>query len=1722
MSRTLRLCRILIAVSLLGMAARAPAQTAGVSTSAQIVLTPNSGTAGQTLTVTLSGVKCRPDYRYAFEPGGITASALPCAQAALAAAPASMLVTISPKAQAGAYALVITGRDMVQVRVPDAFTVRPTAPPAGRTEGAAPRVDRVNPQDLTAGGTFTLTLYGSGFSQGMAVDFGRGIQVLSPPVLQEPMGQRAQVQVLVLPTALEGVRLAEAKNTSGQRSRGPGGVRVLPAASGAAQPPKVVRTQPPKIEIPVPSGKIFLRAPNITGSGEFVSQHMADDPPLVQQGTQFTWFEQNPGVAQYYVLTIKDKQGKVLAQVQTPASKNYYRVTKQLLLSLPTYTPELAFHYMGPKGPNMQTSQAGVSLGATGPGGHAQSQAPISTGLPQGHGGSSVTQAQINTALAMAKETGGLTSMVDPDLHLIKPTDHADATWSVTGYWKHPLTHEDMAVETSEDYPLRFPRQPKGMLTCDAADQPGALDVACVDPKDPNSSRACLVGNTVVLSGAIRLDRDPYPTYVTLHNFQDHAAQYSNVYLSWGDGEVTPLLVDMTPSGEPVVKIQYMGKGLEHVYTEPGPYLIKIYSLPNAETSNPVLAASASSVAAEQQAFRSGMPGVLPGPNQGQSQAASASMKVNASGPRGASSAGSGLSGASSANPPAMSASPVSDVASALANDAYLIACVPVNPQYPEDMVASGPLNLVKIAVTGFPGHAEKPPQVPQVKDCSQGFRAEATLTYFGQGQVGWTWVVDGVEIPGGTRKIGPGGGAHSTATEVLTSDPLPVVLAAEPHTLSVKAWVVLDFNHDLLSKFSAAPGFPFQSVGGRAADTPSGAAGSSGQMPVQYLALRPNQQSFASLGAVVSASSQGSSTSPKAQGRVQASAGTGSEVFVTAGAAYAQAIPNIPAQKVASPNARYQVVQHDPSTPCSLLFETAKGPFVITDLGDDFAQQADGTYNGSGSLVLALPEGQSGTEKVLVPVTFKGWTLEGAGDGRTVTKGALDVKPNNALDVVGLTGKLSALSGQAGTSAGEVSVTFALEPSSFSLLKGTAGSLIVQAKGPITPEGDFRAEGLSLPLADLGYSGYQITATKAVLDLSRSEGDPPDETACNATGTGAQWVGLLLQNGTLKTGNISLVPVPLPDVPFKNWSVGPGGLSGRITGYPLNGTVPMGLATIKVSTFDFFVCGNSLDSTFALSINDYPFINGPLSGKTTIDIHGVSKDDIAVAAVNKDFGTIHYKSSSGSFGFEQGVGWRLVLNGTFRFNAFTKPFYDGLPLSGLQVLPTGELRLDGGAHSQHIALGAWGTLGQVTADVTGADVTLLGFGSKRALAFDLTAGFHLSTTLSVTPSVIHYKLKPVQGQDGHFSADDPAVDDLHIENHYPYNSDVNMSATISYQNVGSGNTRFSGNAQLQLMSGTVNAEFLLGYQNGQDYWLTRVGYNMGTTPVPILGPFLALYEVHGALGHNINFAQAAQGLPIGQIQPSFDGGYLFQAGCQVGDNMAGGWIYYFDGTFTVDTKQGARIDAKGWLLTSDHSGAAPLNGTLQYGGGSFTASLTASLSYLDGAVTISGGVNILIGNNWHIWLGTDTQPVSTHVLVADCTGFLMLDDNGLRIGGGYSSHFHANPSLWGCGVYIDFDFSCTLNLAVSKDATYGIHFEGAFHASVNGSAGVSLPVLGNVGINLGGGLDLTASAMPVHVCGDLWLDFGCACFCPCSWRHPFTFHCCCKCFKTSFGVCLP
>ncbi|MEJ2369120.1 MAG: hypothetical protein P8Z49_12470 [Acidobacteriota bacterium] len=214
-----------------------------------VVLQPNQGRPGDVVSVRAVNMPRDRSAKIFFQPPGLRISNIQWGDYV------TFRVAVAKNARPGAYTLVISPMQRAPVRVPGAFIVLP----APRERAAPPRVLRVSPQQLDPGKTYTLTLYGEAFQQGMKVDFGADLQNLTPPIVLEP--RRAQMTVLVSPTATAGVRLAKATNLQGAGNKGPGGIIVKTAA--VMRPAKPVKAEV-KLKIPEikpPEGRIVLMAP---------------------------------------------------------------------------------------------------------------------------------------------------------------------------------------------------------------------------------------------------------------------------------------------------------------------------------------------------------------------------------------------------------------------------------------------------------------------------------------------------------------------------------------------------------------------------------------------------------------------------------------------------------------------------------------------------------------------------------------------------------------------------------------------------------------------------------------------------------------------------------------------------------------------------------------------------------------------------------------------------------------------------------------------------------------------------------------------------------------------------------------------------------------------------------------------------------------------------------------------------------------------------------------------------------------------------------------------------------------------------------------------------------------------------------------------------------------------------------------------------------------------
>ena len=1691
MRRTTKFRIVFLAAALLGTVLAMFAQTAGAPSTPQIFLTPNMGTAGQTLNVSVQGMRCRADYRYVFQPPGISVKALPCAPLKDVLVPAALQLTISPQAKAGVYTLVVTGMDMMPIQVPGAFTVLPSAPPPGRIGGGAARVDRVSPQEVSPGETYTLTLYGEGFTQGMTVGFGHDLQVLSPPLMLEPRGERAQMQVLVSPTAVDGVRLAEAGNPRGPTSSGPGGVRVLPAKAGVRQtvhPPAVIK--PVKIE--APHGKIILDRPNRQGSGEFQQVKMWDDPPMVQKDLLFTWYEDNPGIADHFVWRITDRDGKVLAQAETPGSKPYYRVTTALLKSLPEAYKAPFFTW--------DPGQGIPPAAARGP-----LSAPPKAGSPSLRTGLALkepTQEQVNALLASMASGPSLTAVNGVAGAQMLSTNKAQALWQVRGYWKHPVSGEMVEVEVSPSYPLRLPDVPKGLLNCSAAAQPGALQAECMSA---TSSVACAAPATYALKGSIDLTKDPYPVSVSLASLQTMQMEYTNVWLSWGDGVVEPLRVDGGTAGaDGKIKLVLNGSptnpGILHTYEYPDTYDIKIYSLPTPDKQNPATPALLSSTGG-------GLYAAAVQSMAGQTSVSTSSgTVVRASFPAVGPAAQSNVSTVGTASQAPQGMNP--NLAN-LGSDAYLIACFPkVRVEEPPDLTAEGPLHLLKVAVTEFPGYSGNP---AKVSDCAEAFTAKASLTYYGTGYAIWFWTVDGEAMIGDFQKLPPAS-KKAPANYIIESPALPVPLTGKPHGVCVRVKTIVELG-DIAKVLSSGI-----TCGSTPPEPPA----------VSKLVMRPSGMSFADMGSQVTIGG-GASRSQVQGGALKGLSGSGGGAAVSISTLQDAALPllaQVQLQQtdwdVWSEPAAYEVVPHDPSVPCRLYFEAKGGPFTISDV-TEMKQESDGTFSGKGKLHLALPSGPGGSSAFYVPLAFSHLTLTGAGDGRQVTSGTLDTAPTSTAsfsgEVTGLTGKLTHVKASAGPDNPFV-VTFALGLSGNAWLKPEGSAMSLNATGAITKDGDFYADSdggkpLVLPPAAIGQSQFILEGQELVVDWSQTRGEAPPASACTAAGagSGAEWVGLYIKKGTLKPYAFGSQSLGAP-LPVDGWAVGWGGISGSLPPKTLSASVPLGGMTLFVKDLGVQLCGSSLQARYGVDLKQVPLIEADVPGALQVDMKGNLVSDFTAPNITKEYGSLKMELLGADFNNEAGQGWRVALDSSFTFSTKGQVL-SKVHVDGIRVKPNGEAFWKDGTTGATLPIGGTASLGPVKMDLVQLGIKLSSHNGKPAVDFGLDAKFRISDVLAPSYNTLAYKLQA----NSPMNCAEPSLDNFNIDASYPPSCPlITVKAKITWSVDGQGNTHFAGKSTVVLLdTGQIDADFMLGYQGGKDYWLTRVAVPLGPSGITLYAPFVSLYRLEGGLGHNISIDAFSYATNISNLTAQIDGSYLFMAGARLGDS-AGGFVYTFDGNLTVKTTgpdAGFRINIQAWLLTADHTGQGQFQGFIQYAGSSFDAGLWGEYHLLGDAVWVKAPQNacsVHFGpDGWHIYVGqnVDGLKLQAHLLVTDCYGYLMLDSNGFRVGGSVEASLHFGGSLWGFGAHVNLDISQAAEISVLTDP---LQVRGDYWVNVAVDAGIDTPV-GCLCVSPSVGLHVWASALPVSVCGEAHINFGCIKWCVLG---------CKKCYGTTIGgICL-
>jgi Quinohemoprotein amine dehydrogenase, alpha subunit domain III len=720
-----------------------------------------------------------------------------------------------------------------------------------------------------------------------------------------------------------------------------------------------------------------------------------------------------------------------------------------------------------------------------------------------------------------------------------------------------------------------------------------------------------------------------------------------------------------------------------------------------------------------------------------------------------------------------------------------------------------------------------------------------------------------------------------------------------------------------------------------------------------------------------------------------------------------------------------YRVKASDPEQPCKFVFPTSTGDnFEIRNLD---VQKLGGKFRGNGVLDLHLYTGQGGTAaRYILPITIGNWSV--AGDGLTVTAGSINHSLDYSINEAGMRIELQKLAARAGQT--PMNLTLGAKPADTDLhLSGSTQPPEWTATAPLSEDGDWYFQENSTMEVEIGNSGFSIKPKEIVLDLSATDG-----MTVNPQGAGKDWAGLHFGADALLIPNLFEFQVPEAN-------------KGQISNWGVEGTKLVGKAEIttpfstqyKEGTISFdSISVDTGKSSLALYRDmdvDVPWLDTHLKGDAQL-IHGAPGQEayfdftqVTQNEIVKEYRGITMTVRNLLFGNFQPTGWGAWSESTtFRFEAEKVVFAENVVVPGIIYSMDGRPFLENG-NNIDIPLGGKSTLGATPIDLVSVRIDLHS-GGPGVFSFDFATTFSISEVLSSVDVPVRYAIT----RDGNkYTADGPRVNPFDLEVAFPAGQPrVDAKIHIEYTGDGlSSNTAaaespktswpfgvteahaasgakdsFAGSLDMAMFDGPpIAAEFRLGYLDGHDYWLMRATLDLGPSGIPFVPPYLKLYKIRGGLGHNFPLDAFQSAYPITVVEPVTDDSFLFMAGMQVG--TTDGFVLTMDGDLTIKPGDGARMDFRAWLLSAQHTGNGNFQGYLQYAANGFDGALTGHLDLLSNTVYFDipeNACTMHFGGNepWHIYAGQEAGPkIRMHMLITDVDGYMMLDEEALRFGGG-------------------------------------------------------------------------------------------------------------------------
>jgi len=1019
---------------------------------------------------------------------------------------------------------------------------------------------------------------------------------------------------------------------------------------------------------------------------------------------------------------------------------------------------------------------------------------------------------------------------------------------------------------------------------------------------------------------------------------------------------------------------------------------------------------------------------------------------------------------------------------------------------------------------------------VPAYSACDYQLTPYGQLRYTGQGEVRTRWYVDGVALPpDAPRPVGPSQSrpdamlknpSNTWGPPLVSSVSLPAqspvgLAQLGQHNLRVEAEAVVDSVH-LFDTVGAALG------GDGAAHALLSNAAKEGNLPkLGVLApakvpVKPGVPGGGGPGPVMNLLFNGPPLQLAMAGNNTAPVAT---VITDAPKAYELTTQKDPPRWAVSPLQPYVVLGHDLEQPCTFDFPVADGKFKVVGLqspgGKPKVTRQGDRFSGQGDLLVPIPGG--GTQKA--PVNFQNWKVDQ--DGITVLEGQFSITAPGLPELVmpALKGRFTRLDGVAGK---QVDAWLDASLANAALPEAASATQVARwkgAKAPLSPDGDWYADGLAMAEFLVYDSGFRIKPQAVALDLSAKQGGAPGS---QCGGGGSAWRGVALGQSDLLFFNFDMPGAP-PKATVSDWGIDADGLCGTANSGPeshdwLRGKIGWkGVEAkawngiFKATYDDLWVHVPWLDATLT-GTGDPVLLAGKGQGQGGImlNLTGQPKTlkhgPITLRVDNLAFSKTQLGGGSDPVALPA-----VSADTCLDFQGEAQVFAKNVCFTGLYFAFDGQAYFQGG-YDQTVSLsGQSGKLAQGTVSLKEVKVSA-GHGGAQRLGFDFLTDLKISQALPAVPVPVSYRVDepatalytgsgPVTGsfevkfdsslvkanikpvytgpQDGTSVASNPvqlALADL------GYGSDAPFMVAL-----GSGDhIVFKGAVDLsQFQSVPITGVFLLGYHGDTDFWATKFTATIQAGIVLVPG-VLSLYEFGGGLGFHVT-RDSLVGSSLDFVEFSPDATPVLNAMARVGSGWDTGFTVSARGDLNIKPGGGdAGVDMTftAWLLSNDHGGTGPINGTLGYGGGTFYGSMGGKWGppgldeyiYVEADPTAIGFS--IGGGEWYFRAGTQDSPITGHVLILDQGAWMDLSSHGLNVGAKANKRF-PNVSCDGTCAYVEgwvamnagiqiapVQFAASGGGGVSAKACYKGHCLG-FGQTVTMYAGAPNPVRLGFGLSI-------------------------------------------------------